>query len=83
MSRRALRKQSRSDLISCFLIVNEFEIRNELTSYVGFEADHLVGLVVELVEQNAIEMVPAACVSSQTLRRPSEPAEPDREHEAL
>ena len=54
--RRALRKESRSDIFSCFLVVNEFEIRNELTSHVGREADELVGPVVELVEQNAIEL---------------------------
>ena len=35
---------------------NEFELRNELTWYVDFEADQLAGPVVALVEQNAIEL---------------------------
>ena len=68
MSRRALRKEPRNDLFSCFLIVNEFEIRNELTSHVGLEPDQLVVPVVELAEQNAIELVPAPLVSSHTCK---------------
>ena len=83
MPRRALRKVPRSEFVLCFLNENEFEISNELTWHVYLEADQLVGPVVELVRRTAIEMVPAACVSSQTLQRPSEPAEPDREYEAL
>ena len=81
--RRALRKEPRSEFVLCFLNENEFEISNKLTWHVYLEVDQLVGPVVELVRQNAIEMVPAACVSSQTLQRPSEPAESDREYEAL
>ena len=51
-----------------FFIVNEFEIRNELTSHVGLEPDQLVVPVVELAEQNAIELVPAPLVSSHTCK---------------
>ena len=54
--RRALRKETRSDLFSWFLNENEFELRNELTWHVDFEVDQLVGPVVALVEQNAIEL---------------------------
>ena len=50
------------------MIVNEFEIRNELTSHVGLEPDQLVVSVVELAEQNAIELVPAPLVSSHTCK---------------
>ena len=81
--RRALRKEPRSEFVLRFLNENEFEICNELTWHVYLEAGQLAGPVVDLVEQNAIEMVPAACMSLQRLQRPSEPAEPDREYEAL
>ena len=56
MSRRALRKEPRGDLFLWFLNENEFELRNELTWHVYLEADQLVGPVVALVEQNAIEL---------------------------
>ena len=68
VSRRALRKEPRNDLFSCFFIVNEFEIRNELTSHAGLDPDQLVDPVVELAEQNAIELVPAPLVSSHTCK---------------
>ena len=45
---RALRKEPRSDLFSWFLNENEFEIRNELTWHVDFEADQLAGPVSHL-----------------------------------
>ena len=61
-------EKSREVIFSCFLIVNEFEIRNELTSHVGLEPDQLVVPVVELAEQNAIELVPAPLVSSHTCK---------------
>ena len=54
--RRALRKEPRGDLFSWFLNENEFEVRNELTWHVDLEADQLVGPVVALAEQNAIEL---------------------------
>ena len=54
--RRALRKEPRGDLFSWFLNENEFEIRSELTWHVDLEADQLVGPVVALAEQNAIEL---------------------------
>ena len=50
------------------MIVNEFEIRNELTSHAGLDPDQLVDPVVELAEQNAIELVPAPLVSSHTCK---------------
>ena len=40
----------------CFLNENKFEIRSELAWHVDLEADQLVGPVVALVEQNAIEL---------------------------
>ena len=54
--RRALRKEPRGDLFSWFLNENEFEIRSELAWHVDLEADQLVGPVVALAEQNAIEL---------------------------
>ena len=54
--RRALRKEPRDDLFLWFLNENEFEVRDELTWHVYFEADQLAGPVVALVEQNAIEL---------------------------
>ena len=57
--RRALRKEPRSDLFFMVLErkrVRTFELRNELTWHVDLGADQLVGPVVALAEQNAIEL---------------------------
>ena len=51
-----------------FSNANEFEIRSELTWHVDLEADQLVGPVVELVEQNALEMVPEMGLVAERLR---------------
>ena len=51
-----------------FSNANEFEIRSELTWHVHLEADQLVGPVVELVEQNALEMVPEMGLVAERLR---------------
>ena len=45
------------DLLLSFSTANAVNIRNELTRVVRLEADRLVGLVVALAEQNAIDLL--------------------------
>ena len=67
----------------CFLNENEFEIRSELTWHVDLEADQLAGPVVALVEQNAIELVPAAYIRRKGFDRGLEPLGSEVQRESL
>ena len=63
---------------------NEFEILIELTWHVDVEADdELVGPVVALVEQNAIELVPVAYMRGKGCDRGLEPLGSEVQRESL
>ena len=52
-----------------FLDLSAVEVHDERARVVRLEPDQLVGLIVELAEQNAIELVRAPLVSSHTCKR--------------
>ena len=60
--------KSKSGLVLVFLDRSAVEVHAERARVVRLEPDQLVGLVVELAEQNAIELVPAPLVSSHTCK---------------
>ena len=60
--------KARMDLLLSFSTAGAVDIRSELTRVVRPEADRLVGPVVTLAEQNAIDLVPAVVASSHTCK---------------
>ena len=66
--RRCLRKGQKSGLVLVFLDRIAVDMSKERARGVRLDGDHLVGPVVELEEQNAIELVPAPLVSSHTCK---------------
>ena len=60
--------KARMDLLLSFSTADAVDIRSELTRVVRLEADRLVGQVVALAEQNAIDLAPAVVVSSHTCK---------------
>ena len=58
--------KARMDLLLSFSTADAVDIRSELTRVVRLEADRLVGPVVALAEQNAIDLVAAVVASSHT-----------------
>jgi hypothetical protein len=56
------------DLVLSFSTADAVGIRSELTRVVRLEADRLVGPVVALAEQNAIDLAPAVVASSHTCK---------------
>ena len=62
-------KRPKSGLVLVFLDRSAVEVHNERARVVRLEPDQLVGLIVELAEQNAIELVRAPLVSSHTCKR--------------
>ena len=52
------------DLLLSFSTADAVDIRSGLTRVVGLEADRLVGPVVALAEQNAIDLARAVVASS-------------------
>ena len=60
--------KARMDLLLSFSTADAVDIRNELTRVVRLEADRLVGPVVALAEQNAIDLAPAVLASSHTCK---------------
>ena len=60
--------KARMDLFLSFSTADAVYIRSELTRVVCLEADRLVGPVVALAEQNAIDLVRAVVASSHTCK---------------
>ena len=60
--------KARMDLLLSFSTADAVGIRSELTRVVRLEADRLVGPVVALAEQNAIDLVRAVVSSSHTCK---------------
>ena len=60
--------KARMDLLLSFSTADAVDIRSELTRVVRLEADRLVGPVVALAEQNAIDLAPAVVASSHTCK---------------
>ena len=60
--------KSRMHLFLSFSTANAVDIRSELTRVVRLEADRLVGPVVALAKQNAIDLAPAVVASSHTYK---------------
>ena len=60
--------KARVDLLLSFSTADAVDIRIELTRVVRLEADRLVGPVVALAEQNAIDLAPAVVASSHTCK---------------
>ena len=60
--------KSKSGLVLVFLDRIAVDMSKERARGVRLDGDHLVGPVVELEEQNAIELVPAPLVSSHTCK---------------
>ena len=60
--------KARMDLLLSFSTADAVDIRSELTRVVRLEADRLVGPVVALAEQNAIDLVRAVVASSHTCK---------------
>ena len=60
--------KARIDLLLFFSTAGAVDIRSELTRLVRLEADRLVGPVVALAEQNAIDLVRAVVASSHTCK---------------
>ena len=60
--------KARMDLLLSFSTADAVDIRSELTRVARFEDDRLVGPVVALVEQNAIDLSPAVVASSHTCK---------------
>ena len=60
--------KARMDLFLSFSTADAVDIRSELTRVVRLEADRLVGPVVALAEQNAIDLVRAVVASSHTCK---------------
>ena len=60
--------KARMDLLLSFSTADAVDIRSELTRVVRLKADRLVGPVVALAEQNAIDLVPAVVASSHTCK---------------
>ena len=58
--------KARMDLLFSFSAADAVDIRSELTRVVRLEADRLVGPVVAIAEQNAIDLAPAVVASSHT-----------------
>ena len=56
------------DFFLSFSTADAVDIRSELTRVVRLEADRLVGLVVALAEQNAIDLARAVVASSHTCK---------------
>ena len=56
------------DLLLSFSAAGAVGLRNGLTRVVRLEADRLVGPVVALAEQNAIDLVRAVVASSHTCK---------------
>ena len=56
------------DLLLSFSTADAVDIRSELTRVIRLEADRLVGPVVALAEQNAIDLAPAVVASSHTFK---------------
>jgi len=56
------------DLFLSFSTADAVDIRSELTRVVRLEADRLVGPVVALAEQNAIDLARAVVASSHTCK---------------
>ena len=61
-------KARMDDLLLSFSTADAVDIRSELTRVVRLEADRLVGPVVALAEQNAIDLVRAVVASSHTCK---------------
>ena len=60
--------KARMDLFLSFSTADAVDIRSELTRVVRLEADRLVGPVVALAEQHAIDLVRAVVASSHTCK---------------
>ena len=66
-----------------FLDRSAVVVHDERARVVRLEPDQLVGLLVELVEQNAIELVPAPLVSSHTCKTDDQRLCAEGQREAL
>ena len=60
--------KARVDLLLSFSTADAVDIRSELTRVARLEADRLVGPVVVLAEQNAIDLARAVVASSHTCK---------------
>ena len=68
VTRRTLRIRRGWIYFWSFSTADAVDIRSELTRVVRLEADRLVGPVVALAEQNAIDLAPAVVASSHTCK---------------
>ena len=69
VSAEVAENKPKSGLVRVFLDRSAVEVHAERARVVRLEPDQLVGLVVELAEQNAIDLVPAVVASSHTCKR--------------
>ena len=69
VSAEVAENKSKSGLVRVFLDRSAVEVHAERARVVRLEPDQLVGLIVELAEQNAIDLVPAVVASSHTCKR--------------
>ena len=69
VSAEVAENKSKSGLVRVFLDRSAVEVHAERARVVRLEPDQLVGLVVELAEQNAIDLVRAPLVSSHTCKK--------------
>ena len=60
--------KARKDLLLSFSTAGAVDIRSELIRVARLEADRLVGPVVALAKQNAIDLAPAVVASSHTFK---------------
>ena len=74
--------KARMDLFLSFSTEDAVDIRSELTRVVRLEADRLVGPVVTLAEQNAIDLVRAVVASSHTCKETFRGIAAERQTEA-
>ena len=69
VSAEVAENKPKSGLVRVFLDRSAVEVHAERARVVRLEPDQLVGLVVELAEQNAIDLVRAPLVSSHTCKK--------------
>ena len=69
VSAEVAENKPKSGLVRVFLDRSAVEVHNERARVVRLEPDQLVGLLVELAEQNAIDLVRAPLVSSHTCKK--------------
>ena len=83
VSAEVAENKPKSCLVRVFLDRSAVEVHAERARVVRLEPDQLVGLLVELVEQNAIELFHAPLVSSHTCKTDDQRLCAEGQREAL